>query len=205
MLHVKYCSDRIQPSQYWSSVLRSLYNKRVSGAINPEGDLPPLLTLESNGKPALCTREHQSEPAEAPSEKVSISTAPLSAQKRDQYQTQPNLKGSSLWCCERPSKAFQTGHQGEVYKALSHWARWRKGFTQGVLHSPSSLLNQTVFFPLQCNWKALISASRTGKMTDLKHFPQQCLHLFLINLLHMALVPHLQCRTICWDTSSSLF
>lgn len=90
MLDVKCCSDRIQQPQNLSSALRSLYNKIASGAINPEGDLPLLLTQESNGKPALCTREHQSRPAEAPSGRGSTSTGhpPLaSAQKRDQYQT----------------------------------------------------------------------------------------------------------------------
>lgn len=64
--------------------------------------------------------------------------------------------------------------------------------TQGIIHSPSSPQNQMLFFPWQCNWKALISASRTGKMTDLKHFPQHCPHLFLVNLFHKAPVPHLQ-------------
>jgi len=103
------------------------------------------------------------------------------------------------------SKAFQTGHHGKDYQVLSHWARWSKGYTQGVLHSPSSPLNQMLFFPLQCNWKALISASRTGKRTGLKHSPQHCPHLFLINLPCHAPVPHLQCTTVCWDRTSLLF
>lgn len=59
MLDVKCCSDRIKPPQNLSSASRSLYNKTASGAISPEGDVPPLLTQESNSNPALCTREHQ--------------------------------------------------------------------------------------------------------------------------------------------------
>jgi len=79
MLDVKCCSDRIQPSQNLSSLLRLLYNKTVSGAISPEGDLSPLLMQESKGKAALCTREHQSRPAEAPSGEGSAATAPPSS------------------------------------------------------------------------------------------------------------------------------
>lgn len=35
--------------------------------------------------------------------------------------------------------------------------------TQGILHSSSSPLNQPHFFPSQCNWEALVSASENGK------------------------------------------
>lgn len=91
---------------------------------------------------------------------------------------------------EKPTKCSATGKQ-------------EKG-TQGIIHSPSSMLNQMLFFPWKCNWKALISASRSRKMTDLKHFPYQCPHLFLVKLLHKAPVPPLQCRIVCWDRTSSL-